>query len=521
MQKTIGKKLVSVLIMLGVLLSLMVSQYASAWDVTNWGTIYTEYTMNDANPLFIKEGYYIKSATYFNKEGDEYVKCGTTQNDYTFSDNGYLLRKESTSYDYDLNGKISGGPYTFPAETYTYYENGRIKTIQSDEYNNTYTYRDDGSFTISYDDDYIYTYVPGSFAPIDGDFKFEYDSKGRIQRIFGTRDGTMQGTMFNEIKYSYAEDQNGRVTKKLYEKYFGGEIVETGITNITYTDSGRTEIEIYNDVTKTFIYNKANQLVTYKYKANLENQDLTFNKYEDVYEYKYNDVGNPSEFIILQNYYNDDILLPDLTTGFRYVFDYEYHEKHGAPPTPSPEPQPTPTPSTLNGLVQGPDGKWAMYKNGKVDKSATGVFQNNNGWWRVENGYVNFKANGIYQNRNGWWKTTNGKVTFKETGVFQNGLGWWRVKDSKVDFKAQGIYQNKQGWWKTTDGKVTFKENGVFQNENGWWKVKDSKVDFKFTGIASNKNGSWYIKDGKVDFKKNGKVKYNNKTYTIKNGKVV
>ena len=177
--------------------------------------------------------------------------------------------------------------------------------------------------------------------------------------------------------------------------------------------------------------------------------------------------------------------------------------------------------SDVTGLVQGQDGKWAMYKDGKVDTSATGVFKNKFGWWRVEKGYVNFDAQGIYKNQYGWWKTTDGKVTFKETGVFKNDYGWWRVKDSKVDFDAQGIYRNQNGWWKTTKGKVTFKENGVFKNENGWWKVKDSKVDFNFTGIASNKYGSWYIQKGKVDFNKNGKVKYNNKTYTIKNGKVV
>lgn len=155
-------------------------------------------------------------------------------------------------------------------------------------------------------------------------------------------------------------------------------------------------------------------------------------------------------------------------------------------------------PTALNGLVQGRDGKWAMYKNGSVDTSATGVFQNDYGWWRVEKGYVNFKAQGIYQNANGWWKTTDGKVTFKETGVFQNEFGWWRVKDSKVDFNANGIYQNK----------------------NGWWKTKNGKVDFSFTGIAKNEYGSWYVKNGKVDFSKNGNVTYNGKTYTVANGKV-
>ena len=219
---------------------------------------------------------------------------------------------------------------------------------------------------------------------------------------------------------------------------------------------------------------------------------------------------------------------------------------------------------TLNGIVKGPDGKWAMYKDGKVDTSFTSIAKNQYGWWRVKDGYVDFDAQGIYQNQYGWWKTTDGKVTFNETGVFQNDYGWWRVKDSKVDFKAQsiyqnqygwwkttngkvtfnetgvfrnkygwwrvknskvdfkahGIYQNQYGWWKTTDGKVTFKENGVFQNQFGWWKVKDSKVDFSFNGIASNKYGKWYVKNGKIDFSKNGKVIINGTIYRIKNGKV-
>ena len=170
-------------------------------------------------------------------------------------------------------------------------------------------------------------------------------------------------------------------------------------------------------------------------------------------------------------------------------------KKPEEPTTKKDNPIPAPT---LKGLVQGPDGKWAMYKNGAVDTAATGVFQNQYGWWRVEKGYVNFNAQGIYQNAYGWWKTTNGKVTFKENGVFQNQFGWWRVKDSKVDFNANGIYQNKYGWWKTKNGKV----------------------DFSFTGIAKNEYGTWYVKGGKVDFSKNGNVTYNGKTYTVANGKV-
>ena len=176
---------------------------------------------------------------------------------------------------------------------------------------------------------------------------------------------------------------------------------------------------------------------------------------------------------------------------------------------------------SVNGIVQCPDGRWAMYKNGKVDTTCTTIAQNKYGWWRVENGYVNFDAQGIYQNKFGWWKTTNGKVTFKETGIFENENGTWRVENSKVNFAANGIYQGKDGWYKTTNGKVTFKENGIFQNQFGWWYVKNSKVDFDYTGIASNNYGKWYINKGKVDFTKVGFVKVDGKTYTVMFGKVI
>lgn len=174
----------------------------------------------------------------------------------------------------------------------------------------------------------------------------------------------------------------------------------------------------------------------------------------------------------------------------------------------------------LNGLVKGPDGKWALYnddsvqksftglaknengwyylKNGYVDWNYTGFAKNEKGWWRVENGKVNFQANSIYkQPSNGiWYKTTNGYITWDETGVFKNVNGWWRVENSRVNFYADGIYKNKNGWWKTTGGKVHFNETGIFKNENG----------------------NWYCKNSKVDFSKNGKVQYKGKTYTVTNG---
>ena len=177
---------------------------------------------------------------------------------------------------------------------------------------------------------------------------------------------------------------------------------------------------------------------------------------------------------------------------------------------------------SVNGIVQCPDGRWAMYKNGKVDTTCTTIAQNKYGWWRVENGYVNFDAQGIYQNKYGWWKTTDGKVTFKEFGLFENENGTWRVEGSKVNFLANGIYKGQDGnWYKTSWGKVTGDETGIFQNQFGWWYCKNSKVDFDFTGIGSNQFGKWYVKSGKVDFTKVGMVKDNGKTVMVMFGKVL
>ena len=111
-------------------------------------------------------------------------------------------------------------------------------------------------------------------------------------------------------------------------------------------------------------------------------------------------------------------------------------------------------PAVLNGIVKGEDGRWALYKNNKVVTSATGIYQNDKGWWRVKDGYVDFEANGIYQNALGWWKTTNGKVTFKETGIFQNENGKWYVRNSQVDFTKFGRVKYDGKTYYVAGGKV-------------------------------------------------------------------
>ena len=143
-------------------------------------------------------------------------------------------------------------------------------------------------------------------------------------------------------------------------------------------------------------------------------------------------------------------------------------------------------------------GVWVCVKDGKVEKSYTGIAHNKYGWWRIKKGVVDFNA----------------------TGVCSNEYGWFYVKDGKVDWEHDGLEHNKYGWWRIRNGQVDWSANGVFQNKKGWWYVKQGCVDESYTGLASNGLGNWYIKNGKVDFKQNGTYEKGGIEYKIVNGKV-
>ena len=52
-------------------------------------------------------------------------------------------------------------------------------------------------------------------------------------------------------------------------------------------------------------------------------------------------------------------------------------------------------------VKQDSKGRWACMKDGKVEKSYTGIAHNKYGWWRIKNGYVDFDATGVCQNEYG------------------------------------------------------------------------------------------------------------------------
>ena len=234
-----------------------------------------------------------------------------------------------------------------------------------------YEYRSDGSHVIRVHDafsgiDEAITFDPNLNAYHYGDWKFEFDGKGRKTKMSAINSS---GTKM-EKDFSYVEDSTGRIIKKLYTTKTDSVVTESGEVNYSYTNNGRTETRKGETSTLIFTYNPNNQLVNIKYtdEYSNENYDLTYDAHGNLTLV----TGNHS-----QKYEDDNGKLVTNNYTTRYEATYETHSRGS---------------SSLNGLVQGPDGRWAMYRNGEVDTTATGVFQNSNGWWRVEKGFVNFNA---------------------------------------------------------------------------------------------------------------------------------
>ena len=105
-------------------------------------------------------------------------------------------------------------------------------------------------------------------------------------------------------------------------------------------------------------------------------------------------------------------------------------------------------------VKQDSKGRWACMKNGKVEKSYTGIAHNKYGWWRIRGGQVDWCANGVFQNKHGWWYVKQGCVDKSYTGLASNGLGNWYIKNGKVDFEKNGTYEKGGIEYKIVNGKV-------------------------------------------------------------------
>ena len=112
------------------------------------------------------------------------------------------------------------------------------------------------------------------------------------------------------------------------------------------------------------------------------------------------------------------------------------------------------------------DGRTTWYyanEKGEVDKSYTGVTDNDYGWWYVKNGEVDFSYTGLGFNDAGCWRIVNGAVDFACTGVVDSEYGWWYVCGGQVDYSYTGIAPNEYGWWRIVNGQVDFTCNSIEQ----------------------------------------------------------
>lgn len=198
-----------------------------------------------------------------------------------------------------------------------------------------------------------------------------------------------------------------------------------------------------------------------------------------------------------------------------------------------------------SGWVEYRDGDWWYVKDGKIDKTFTGVAPNENGWWYCYKGKVDFNYTGLAKNDNGWWYCKNGKVDFTFNGLCQLGKSWWLVKFGAVDFSFTGLYKNPvdKAWWYVVKGQIDFSYTGLVKNGSDYWKVVKNKVDSDYFGLGQNekgawmyfeagkfipdhfglvpnKNGTWVVQKGLVDFDFNGKYHYSGVDFKVKNGKI-
>lgn len=158
---------------------------------------------------------------------------------------------------------------------------------------------------------------------------------------------------------------------------------------------------------------------------------------------------------------------------------------------------------TVTGLTQDENGTWIYAVNGKIDRTYTGLAQNEYGWWYILNGVLDFSYQGFGQNGDSWWYCRGGQVHFDDNGVIEGTVnktyGWWKVVNSQVIFDND-VCQNSNGWWKISNGKVDFSYTGLAQNASGWWYIHDGAVDFNYTGFGQNGNSWWYCRGGQVHF---------------------
>ena len=207
-----------------------------------------------------------------------------------------------------------------------------------------------------------------------------------------------------------------------------------------------------------------------------------------------------------------------------YEYDYDINAKTGAVIRFEKELDIDPR---YEGYVLNKDNKWYYAKNGRIDRSYTGLAynKNNGGWFYAQNGLYNPSYTGIA-------KSTNGRLYFTRNGRWDTSYtGLAPYTDGKWYYVKNGRHEAYTGVCKSTNGKLYYAKNGVwdtsytglaqFHADGKWYYVKNGRHE-AYTGVCKSTNGKlYYAKNGVWDTTFTGSAKNESGTvYNVKNGRV-
>ena len=170
--------------------------------------------------------------------------------------------------------------------------------------------------------------------------------------------------------------------------------------------------------------------------------------------------------------------------------------------------------------------KWYYYKNGKIDKTYTGVTLNsaNGNWYYVKNGELDWNYTGLaprVENGN-YYYVKNGMLDWKYTGMASYGNKQGYVSGGVHQKTLNGLNQLNGTWYKMSNGWVDSGYTGVVQRPaNGnWYYIKNGVLDWNYTGLAPRvENGNYYyVKKGMLDWGYTGMADYGDQQGYVKGG---
>ena len=240
---------------------------------------------------------------------------------YSYNENGQLVQETSTEYMLEDPDETGGSAHS--VTKYTYYANGRKKTVSTAyswaTYTTTYSYISDGRpsrivNTVKY---------PDSSSTAKTDTVYTYNDSGLLTKTVSTETGRDRNTT-DVVKYSYnSKGLNTKVT----EKYDSG-------SDYSFTHTGTATYDKYGNKTKTVVTSeysdgeKVTSEATYTYKKLSSPVCVIGGSFKlSGYKYAYNGKAKTPNVIVA--YENENSNESRMLRGVDYTVSYSKNVKPG------------------------------------------------------------------------------------------------------------------------------------------------------------------------------------------------